>query len=372
MYGYHVEHAAYAINALNNWHPDSAKLSIKRIALENVKHDDDEASAIPTLSVEFTKKEDESLMKLTYVDNLRAHGTEQWCQWSIKVDSKDCPKRIYNTVNTKSSSDDDFAPRAIVGTCSDIKKGAHTMTIALARSSSADCYTGWFPDDKGGTFFMEAQELNDRDDSQIKTEMRELAGDDTDTGYVTGRKLTFTKKTEDSQIRITWATNLRVRPKDPNPELRGGECHWEIRIDGQSCAKPTKIGAMLSTQGDDDDRIPVAVVGWCQGIKAGVHEIQVQVTVKDGDNSDCYTGWKCNDYMEVWEPTPDEQDMISYRQKVDTDTGKDDRPKLMGSDLIFTKKSPDSSVRILYYDNLRVTGGFVFCLFAFSIVNSDF
>ena len=104
----------------------------------------------------FTKKLEASLMKLTYVDNLRVYGADKWCRWTIKVDDKDCTVPIYNTLNTKSTSDDDYAPHAIAGTCSGISAGIRTRTIALTRSSGADCYTGWPPVDAGGTFFMEA------------------------------------------------------------------------------------------------------------------------------------------------------------------------------------------------------------------------
>lgn len=81
--------------------------------------------------------------------------------------------------------------------------------------------------------------------------------------------------------------------------------------------------------------------------------ISVYVSRNSG-NADCYTGWANQDYMEVWEPTPDEQSMISYIQRMNTDTGVDETSSLLST--TFTKKTERSSLRLLYYDNLRVIG----------------
>ena len=114
----------------------------------------------------------------------------------------------------------------------------------------------------------------------------------------------------------------------------------------------------MHSQGNDNDHIPVEVVGWCQGIKKGQHTITVVVS-PGNTNSDCHTGWNSNDYMEVWEPTPQEQSMMTYMQKVGTDNGSDQSKSVLASS--FTKKSSSSSVRILYYDNLRVIGHAQWC-----------
>ena len=114
----------------------------------------------------------------------------------------------------------------------------------------------------------------------------------------------------------------------------------------------------MHSQGNDNDLIPVEVVGWCQDIKTGQHTITVVVSVT-GKNSDCYTGWDSNDYMEVREPTPQEQSMMTYMQKVGTDNGSDQSKSVLASS--FTKKSSSSSVRILHYDNLRVIGNGKWC-----------
>merc|ERR1719409_2668790 len=67
------------------------------------------------------------------------------------------------------------------------------------------------------------------------------------------------------------------------------------------------------------------------------------------------------DYMEVWEPTPQEQALISYQQKTRTDQGSDYSDSVLS--FKFKKKKPKENwvMRILYYDNLRVIGSGKWC-----------
>lgn len=241
---------------------------------------------------------------MTYADNFRVFGNREWCRWTIKIDGKDCAIPVYNSKCTEEISDDDRAPHAIAGTCAGISTGDHTMTIALTRSSSnANCITGWSASASDrDAFFMEAEELNPA--GQITSAMRKGSIDPRDDGYVVGRTLNFHKRSDSSQLRITWATNLRVKAYDNQGE---GRCDWEIQIDGKSCPKPSSIGVSMHSQGNDNDQIPVELVGWCHDIKSGPHIITVHTTRGEHNNADCLTGWGTNDYMEVWEPTPQEQ-----------------------------------------------------------------
>ena len=329
------------------------QLSVARLTLKNTGDGSDEAISLPKHTLNFIKTSGASLMKLTYADNLRVYGNSKVCTWTIKIDGKDCAIPIYNSKHSAKTSDNDHAPNAIVGTCAGLAAGIHSMTIALTRNAGADCYTGWSASSARDAFFMEAEELNPA--GQITTVMRKVVADGRDSGVVTGRSLKFDKRTDTSQLRLTWATNLRVRPHN---NKGGAYCSWELQIDGKSCAKPSKIGVSMHSQNDDNDHIPAEVVGWCQGIARGPHTITVLV-VRGNSNSDCYTGWSSNDYMEVWEPTPAEQSMITYMQHVGTDNASDGTSSVLTTS--FTKKSSASSVRILYYDNLRVIGSSKWC-----------
>ena len=334
--------------------PEPAKLSVAWLTMKNDNQGTDQTSALPNRSLKFTKKLSSSLVKVTYADNLHVYGNgNKWCHWTIKIDGKDCAIPIYNTKHTSATSDRDFAPHAIVGTCAGINAGNHTMTIALTRSNNADCHTGWSAVSARDAFFMEAVELNPA--GQITTVMRKVAADGRDSGVVTGRSLKFDKRTDASQLRITWATNLRSRARNSKG---GSHCDWELQIDQKSCSQPSKIGVSMHSKLDDNDLIPVEVVGWCQGIARGPHTLSVYVKSWNA-NYDCYTGWSTHDYMEVWEPTPAEQSMVTYMQKVSTDNGADSTSSVLSTS--FTKQSSSSSVRILYYDNLRVVGHKKWC-----------
>merc|ERR1712203_247335 len=101
----------------------------------------------------------------------------------------------------------------------------------------------------------------------------------------------------------------------------------------------------------DDDHIAVTIIGWCQSIKKGPHYLTIYVS-NSGSNSDCYTGHANQDYLEVWEPTKDDQ-------KMNTQSGTDQTHSYQ--DFTFTKRSDKSVMRLLFYDNLRVIGHGKWC-----------
>ena len=307
---------------------------------------------LPHRKLEFVKRTRISLMKLTYADNFRVIGRNQWCSWTIKIDGEDCPTPIYNSKSDSSSANDN-TPHAIVGTCAGIAAGKHIMTISLTRNTGADCFTGWSASSSSDAFFMEAEEINPS--GQITSVLRADDRDSRKSGLVSGRKLVIDKRTEKSELRITWNTNLHVGATDRTDEAH---CDWEVLIDGISCSNPSKIGVSLHSRHVGNGHIPAHVVGWCKGIKAGLHTVTVMVT-DSSSNSNCETGWGASDYMEVWEPTPKEQAMMTYVQKFNTNSGTGASNSALSSS--FTKMLSSTSVRILYYDNLRVVGDNKWC-----------
>ena len=327
------------------------KLYATRRTLKSNDIQTDEPGALPRRTLKFTKTSANSLMKLTYADNFRVIGRDQWCSWTIKVDGKDCPIPIYNS-KRDSTSTNDHTPHVIVGTCAGIVPGSHTMTVVLTRNTGADCYTGWSPSSARDAFFLEAEELNPA--GQITSVTREEAHDARESGVVTGRRLIVDKQTAASQLRITWATNLHVQSLNKGD----AKCDWEVLIDGKSCLAPSKIGVSMRSSFGKNEHVPVEVVGWCQGIEKGPHSITVMVTKSSSDSS-CETGWGTSDYMEVWEPTQEEQALVMYMQKANTNSASDASSSLLTYS--FTKRSSYSSVRILYYDNLRVEGDHKWC-----------
>jgi len=332
-----------------------AKFPAARLTAKNDNYGGDQVDEIPMRKLVFTKRSDKTLMKLTYADNFRVHGSGKACYWRIRIDGRNCPIDIYNGKHSGHSSDNDYTPHAIIGTCSKLSAGAHTMTIQLWRGGGSDCYTGWSASGARDAFYMEAEEINPN--GQFTSRMFTVGDDGRDGGTVNGVNLGFDKRVDNSQLRITWSTNLRIRAHN---QKGGVYCNWELRIDGRSCEAPTKIGASLHSQNNDNDHQPVSIVGWCTNIKRGPHILTAYVSRNSG-NADCYTGWSNQDYMEVWEPTPQEQALISYQQKTRTDQGSDYSDSVLS--FKFKKKKPKENwvMRILYYDNLRVIGGGKWC-----------
>merc|ERR1712032_1253421 len=155
----------------------------------------------------FSKVSSQTVMKLTYADHLRVHGSGKVCYWRIRVDGRNCPIDIYNGKHSGHSSDNDYTPHAIIGTCSKLSAGTHTMTIQLWRNGGADCYTGWSGSSDRDAYFMEAEEISPK--GQFTSKMFNVGDDGRDGGTVNGVNLAFDKRVDGSHLRFTWATNLR-------------------------------------------------------------------------------------------------------------------------------------------------------------------
>lgn len=305
-----------------------------------------DSGAINGRTLAFTKKDAASLMRLTYADNLRVRVHGKGCEWNLKVDGKDCAIKVggakYNI-----DQDNDHENHAITGTCPNIAAGAHTMRVDVRQiHSGADCMTGW--DGNGGkdAFFMEANEINPK--GKLTSKMFPNQADGRDSGLANGRTFTFNKVSGTSEIRVMWDTNLRVYSSSHTVA-----CNWEILIDGQSCTSPSKLYVSMHTYKNDNNHIPVQMVGWCRGLARGPHTLTVMVGERESQ-ADCYTGWVTGDYFEVWEPLPAERALVQYKQFYASNRGEDDTVNVPGRDFTFTKKKRMSNIRILYYDNFRV------------------
>jgi hypothetical protein len=120
--------------------------------------------------------------------------------------------------------------------------------------------------------------------------------DQTDTGNVSGRTLTYTKYGGvETSVRVFYNDNLRVHN---STAATSGSCRWEIRFNGSSCASGAiyqDVHAYFSAQNDHQ---PGSVVGYCDNLAAGTYAITVYVLTPGGSgvSADCYTGW----YNSYW------------------------------------------------------------------------
>jgi hypothetical protein len=188
---------------------EPAKLSVTRATRKNTGQGGDNYNVIPGRDLTFIKGSSNTLMKLTYTDNMRVYGNGKACYWRIRVDGKNCPIDIWNGKHTTSTSDNDHTPHALIGTCSKLSAGSHVMSIYLWRSGGADCYTGWSASSERDAYFMEAEEINPK--GQFTSKMFTVGDDGRDGGTLNGVNLKFDKRSADTHLRITWSTNLRTR-----------------------------------------------------------------------------------------------------------------------------------------------------------------
>jgi hypothetical protein len=190
----------------------------------------------------FTKKKASAHTRILYFDNLRVYGSAKWCRWEAKVDGKSCAAPLAGSIYTK-AGDNDHYPATIVGECPNVKAGNHKITIAVTRSSGADCHTGWTPGPRVMHALIEVQEGRavggggggppQGGGNGAKLTVARLTKKNSGYGgdavaAIPGRKLAFKKKLGNSVVKVTYAETLRVYGN-------GKWCRWTIRIDGKDC-----------------------------------------------------------------------------------------------------------------------------------------
>ncbi|MCP4105252.1 MAG: hypothetical protein GY749_06910 [Desulfobacteraceae bacterium] len=115
-------------------------------------------------------------------------------------------------------------------------------------------------------------------------------GPETGAGLITGRVLKFNKIRDDTAIRIGYTDNTRVM---------NGAGRLEIIVDGVSCPGGALIYdyAMLNSP-NSNHHGSQQVVGYCQGITSGEHEIQIRTgTVSEYPVGDIDIGYKYSTWV---------------------------------------------------------------------------
>jgi len=109
--------------------------------------------------------------------------------------------------------------------------------------------------------------------------------DGLDNGQLLSRILSVVKKHDSTALRIGYVDNFRVTGNNK-------ACTWTIKVDGQECPNGSlHYSKYFSASGDSI--APSKVSGYCAGLPAGQHEIQVWVrpTLAVYAGSNCFTGW---------------------------------------------------------------------------------
>ena len=117
-------------------------------------------------------------------------------------------------------------------------------------------------------------------------------------------RMTFTKKRDNTVLRVTFSENIRVMG-------RGVAVRWFITIDGQECVKPSKLDiAMYQSDPTENSPIPSVLVGICQAnaagqIKKGTHNIDVNIGATSYPLGTPLSGFYSTTFFEVQEVCPE-------------------------------------------------------------------
>jgi len=115
----------------------------------------------------------------------------------------------------------------------------------------------------------------------------------TDNGQLVKRVLSVVKNKDEktTALRISYTDNFRVFGY-------GQACTWTIKVDGQECPNGSLhfskyFGTANGTSVSVNGHAPATVSGYCAGLLAGQHEVQVWVgPAVSYVGSDCGTGWE--------------------------------------------------------------------------------
>lgn len=120
--------------------------------------------------------------------------------------------------------------------------------------------------------------------------------DGRDSGYLDGRNLVFTKKMDDTSIRILWSDNRRA--------LGYSYGYWEIYINREQCTDPGNMRFWIHQKvgnGYSDLHQMSTFIGYCSAttsgpLIAGTYNIEIQIHGK-GDDGDYYVGWNNSQFV---------------------------------------------------------------------------
>ncbi len=96
----------------------------------------------------FTKKQSDTGIRVTYIDNFRVLNNEAACSWEIKFNGASCtnPGALRYDKFEGGTNSNRHNPATVFGTCFDILAGPVRVDVwvgTTAGRNNGDCYTGW-------------------------------------------------------------------------------------------------------------------------------------------------------------------------------------------------------------------------------------
>ncbi|MDM8560089.1 hypothetical protein [Candidatus Parabeggiatoa sp. HSG14] len=128
-------------------------------ATGNGPNDGTDVGQIKSRVLTFSKAKANTKIRIGYTDNLRTYRSGKGCRWEVRIDGSSCPNQALVYDDHASAKDNTHSSRTVVGYCSGIAAGSHTIGIWVSNVpgySGSDCHTGW----KSSTWVIEAEEVN--------------------------------------------------------------------------------------------------------------------------------------------------------------------------------------------------------------------
>jgi len=120
---------------------------------------DDTDGQIKSRVLRFTKAKTHTKIRINYTDNLATLGSAKACRWEIRVDGRSCPNQALVYDDYAYRFERTFSTRTIVGYCSGVAAGSHTIGIWAGSTPGypgSNCFTGW----DNSTWVIEVVEVN--------------------------------------------------------------------------------------------------------------------------------------------------------------------------------------------------------------------
>ena len=117
--------------------------------------------------------------------------------------------------------------------------------------------------------------------------------------------MTFIKRRDNTILRLSFATNMRVY-------YSKSASRWFLKIDGHECTDPGRVEVAMYQQHRNDLNMPSILKGVCTAttsgrIKKGQHTISIHIGRDRQNNNNLgstYTGWHATSLLEVQEVCP--------------------------------------------------------------------
>jgi hypothetical protein len=135
------------------------------------------------------------------------------------------------------------------------------------------------------------------------TTLSGIVADDTDNGEIVSRRLSFTKQSATSRLRITWTDNVGFLGT-----LNTQTACWELKMDGASITSPAalRVTKLWPTTTSNSWLLRhTTFVGYADGVATGSHTLSLWVgPVGASPVANSYTGYESTFLVEVEEIEP--------------------------------------------------------------------